>query len=229
MSAPPVERPVWRRFRPRRLSRAAAHVRAGGFAAIVDDRDSVQILLGLTEAGKLTELGLCALLTLEQRRFQRVKTGPAAGLALVRVRPRFRPAVLDWCARDTLYEGPTRTMPLDCTTCAACCHGADVRLDAHDLARFRAAGRRDLAGRAYVKRSRDGRVTLRLADDGRCQLLGPDKRCTIYEIRPGDCRAFVAGSEACLSARRETLGLRDGAAWDEILEAFDRGPRTRGP
>ncbi|MDI1476604.1 YkgJ family cysteine cluster protein [Polyangium sp. y55x31] len=224
MSAPLVERPVWRRFPPRRLLRAAAHVRAGGLAAIVDDRDSVQILLGLTEAGKLTELGLSALLTLEQRRFRRVKTGPASGLALVRVRPRFRPVVLDWCARDTLFEGPTRVMPLDCTACAACCHDADVRLDAHDLARFRAAGRRDLTGRAYVKRSRDGRVTLRLADDGRCQLLGPDNRCTIYEIRPGDCRAFVAGSEACLSARRETLGLRDGAAWDEILEAFDRGP-----
>ncbi|MRG96447.1 YkgJ family cysteine cluster protein [Polyangium spumosum] len=218
MSAPPVERPVWRRFRPRWLARAAAWVRAGGHAAIVNERDTVEVLLGLDERGKLSELGLWALLSIEQRRFRRVKTGPAEGLALVRIRPKFRRAVLDWCVRDAMHEEPRRRVPFDCTTCAACCHDADVRLDENDLARFRAAGRIDLTRRAYVKRTRDGRVSLRFAEDGRCQLLGSDKLCTIYEIRPENCRAFVAGSEACLSAREETLGLRDGAPWDEDVE-----------
>ena len=225
MSTPSVERPVWRRFRPRWLARAAAYVRAGGHAAIVDERNSVEVLLPVDERGKLSELGLWALLSIEQRRSRRVKTGPAKGLAHVRIRPRFRPAVLDWCARDAMHEGPTREMPLDCMTCAACCHDADVLLDEKDLARFRAGGRKDLTTRAYVRRARDGRVTLRFAKDGRCQLLGPDKLCTIYEIRPENCRAFVAGSEACLSAREETLGLRDGASWEEDVEVIELGPR----
>ena len=84
----------------------------------------------------------------------------------------------------------------------------------------------DRTRRAYIKRSRDGRVVLRFAKDGRCQLLGPDKLCTIYEIRPENCRAFVAGSEACLSAREETLGLRDGAEWDGDVEVIELGPQV---
>ncbi len=227
MSAPFVDRPLWRRFRPRWLARAADYVRAGGHAAIVEDRDSVQVLLGVDERGKLYELGLWALLSIEQRRSRRVKTGPAKGLALARIKPQFVRAVLDWCARDAMHEGPTRGVELDCMTCAACCHDADVLLDDRDLERFRAGGRKDLTTRAYVRRSRDGRVTLRFAKDGRCQLLAADKLCSIYEIRPENCRAFVAGSEACLSAREETLGLRDGAAWDEGMdvEVVTLGPR----
>jgi len=210
MSAVSIERPVWRRFRTRWLARAAAWVRAGGHAAILDERGDVSVLLSVNERGTLPELSLWALLSIDQRRWRRVKDGPAEGLAKARIKPQYLRAVLDWCERDSMHEDPTRVLELDCVACAACCHDADVVLEERDLERFRSAGRRDLAGRAYVRRAKDGRVTLRLSESGRCKLLGPDKHCTIYEIRPDNCRAFVTGSEACLSARDETLGIRDG-------------------
>jgi uncharacterized protein len=210
MSAYVVSRPVWRRYIPRWLARAAAHVKAGGHAALVGPDQRVDLLLGVDGDGKLTELALWTLLSIEQQRWRRVQEGPAQGLAAVRVTPRYAGAVLDWCERDSVHEGALRSVELDCLACAACCHDANVLLESDDLARWKAAGRAELGRRSYVRRARDGKVTLRFAASGRCQHLGDDRRCGIYELRPDNCRAFVVGSEACLSAREETLGLRDG-------------------
>ena len=225
MSVFTVERPVWRRYRPRFEHRAAEYVRAGGHAAIVDERGRVRVLLPV-EKRTLTELGLWSLLAIEQRRWRRVKEGPAVGLATARIKPGFVSAVLDWCARDAMHPGPKRTMVLDCIACAACCHDANVVLAEKDLARFREGGRAELAEKAYVKRAKDGVVTLRFADDGRCRLLAADKRCSIYSIRPDNCRAFVAGSEACLAAREETRGFRDGAPVGERVELVEMAGRV---
>lgn len=213
-----VSRPIWRRFRPRYLARAAAHVRAGGHAAIVQPDERIDLLLSVDERGKLTELGLWALLSIEQQRFRRVSEGAARGLATARVKRHYEGSVLDWCERDSVHPGAVRELSLDCLACGACCHDANVVLDGDDLARWRRAGRGDLAGRAYVRRARDGKITLRFAASGRCHHLGHDLRCAIYELRPDNCRAFVVGSEACLSAREETLGIRDGAPADPALD-----------
>lgn len=211
MSAYVVSRPVWRRFRPRYVARAAAHVRAGGLAAIVLPDERIDVLLAMDARGELTELGLWSLLSIEQQRYRRVDDGPARGLAAARVKRQYEGSVLDWCERDSIHPGAVREIELDCLACGACCHDANVLLDGDDLARFREAGRADLTGRAYVRRARDGKITLRFAEDGRCQHLGGDNACAIYAIRPDNCRAFVVGSEACLSAREETRGIRDGA------------------
>jgi len=210
MSAYVIVRPVWRRFRSRYLARAAAHGRSGGHAAIVHDTEVIEMLLTVDDKGKLTELGQWSLLAIEQQRWRRVKEGPAKGLAIARVRPSYGGSVLDWCDRDSLHPGATRTIRLDCLECAACCHDANVLLDEADFERFREGGRSDLLGKAYIKRARDGKVTLRFAESGRCQHLRRDKKCRIYPIRPDNCSAFVVGSEACLAAREDTLGLRDG-------------------
>lgn len=210
MSAYEVERPIWRRFKPAFLTRAAAHVRAGGHAVIVRDDAALEMILGVDAKGKITELGLWSILAIEQQRWRRVTDGPAKGLASVRVKADYEGAVLDWCERDSVHEGPSRTLHLDCLDCAACCHESNVVLGEADLERFRAGGRPDLLGRAYLKRARDGRITLRFAASGRCQHLGLDRKCQVYTIRPDNCRAFVVGSEACLAAREDTLGLRDG-------------------
>jgi uncharacterized protein len=186
-------------------------VRAGGHAAIVLPDERVDLLLSIGQDGKLTELGLWSLLSIEQQRFRRVSEGPAQGLATARVKRQYEGSVLDWCERDSTHPGAMRDVALDCLACGACCHDANVVLDEVDLARFRGAGRGDLTGRTYVRRARDGKITLRFAASGRCQHLCEDRRCAIYEIRPDNCRAFVVGSEACLSAREETLGIRDGA------------------
>jgi Fe-S-cluster containining protein len=210
MSAYVVERPIWRRFRPQFLARAAAHVRAGGCAAIVGERGDVRVLLPVDEKGKITELGQWALLSVEQQRWRRVHDGEAKGLASARIQPNYAGSVLDFCDRDSVHSGSTRTIELDCLKCAACCHDANVLLDEADFERWRNAERADLLGRVYLRRARDGKVTLRFAESGRCQHLKNDKKCRIYEIRPDNCRAFVVGSEACLAAREETLRLRDG-------------------
>jgi len=209
MSAYEIVRPVWRRFRARWMARAAAHVRRGGHAAVERQDGGLDILLGVDGAGKITELGLWSILAIEQQRWRRVKEGPAAGLAVTRVRARYEGSVLDWCERDSVHEGATRAIDLDCLECGACCHEANVILDEADFDRWRKAGRRDLLGRAYLKRA-DGRVTLRFAPSGRCQNLGHDNKCAIYALRPDNCSAFVVGSEACLAAREDTLKLRDG-------------------
>jgi Fe-S-cluster containining protein len=209
MSAYEIVRPVWRSFRARWLSRAAAHVRRGGHAAVEKDDGGLDMLLGVDAEGKITELGLWSILAIEQQRWRRVKEGPARGLAVAGVRELFVESVLDWCERDSIHEGATRTIHLDCLECGACCHEANVLLDEADFDRWRQAGRQDLLGRAYIKRA-GGKVTLRFAPGGRCQNLGRDNKCAIYPIRPDNCSAFVVGSEACLAAREDTLKLRDG-------------------
>ena len=51
MSAYVIDRPVWRRFRPMFLARAAAHVRRGGHAAIVHKTGRVDVLLTVDDKG----------------------------------------------------------------------------------------------------------------------------------------------------------------------------------
>lgn len=217
MSAYVIDRPVWRRFRPRFLPHAAAHVRRGGHAAIVHETGRVDVLLTVDAAGKITELGLWSLLAIEQRRWVRVKSGAAKGLATARVSEKFAGSVIDWCDRDSIHAGSKRPIELDCVMCAACCHDSNVLLDEADFERFREGGRPDLVHRDYIKRSRDGRITLRfLPGRSACQHLQPDKKCGIYVIRPDNCRVFVVGSEACLAAREDTLGIRDGATDEEL-------------
>jgi Fe-S-cluster containining protein len=176
---------------------------------MVDERGEVSVLLPLGDDGKLTELALWALLAVEQQRWRRVREGAAAGLATAKIKDNYGGSVLDWCERDSVHEGSVRTINLDCLECAACCHEANVLLDEADFDRWKQAGRADLMGRAYIRRARDGKVTLRFLASGPCQHLGSDKKCGIYLIRPDNCRAFVVGSEACLAAREDTLGLRD--------------------
>ncbi|HRI63507.1 MAG TPA: YkgJ family cysteine cluster protein [Polyangium sp.] len=224
MTATRIVRPIWRRFRPRWLARAAAHVRAGGCAAIVDEKNNVQVLLPVDKKGKLPELARWALLAIEHRRTTRVLEGPAKGLATIRIKSHYAGSVLDWCTRDSIHEGTTRRFELDCLACGACCHDSNVILDDVDLDRFRKAGREDLTTSKHIVRHKDGRISLRFAKPGPCQLQAADNRCTIYEIRPDNCRRFVAGSEACLAAREDTLHLRDGAPSDEVVEVIDLRP-----
>lgn len=203
-----VRRPIWRRFRPPFFDRAVQHVRAGGHAVIVPKDDApMTILLPVTAEGKITELGEWAMLSIDHRRWRRLKDGRAKGLLEVRVRTRYEGSVLDWCERDSVHPGPMRDIELDCLACGACCHDSHVILSEEDLARFREAGREELTSDAYTV-EREGRVTLRFLGPA-CQHLGGDNACAIYPIRPGACRAFVAGSEACLAAREQTLKLRD--------------------
>jgi uncharacterized protein len=209
MSGLALERPVWRRFKPRFVARAAEHVRAGGFAALVSEDGTVEVLLPDAN-GALTELGQWALLAIEQQgAAERVTEGAARGLWRMTIGNGFEDAVCDWCERDAAHPGPTRALELDCRACGACCREANVIVPESDIARWREAGRADLAEERYLVRDAAGVAHLRFLTDA-CQHLGAHHNtCAIYELRPTNCRAFVIGSEACLSAREDTLGLRD--------------------
>ena len=206
-----VARPVWRRFAARFAENAAAWVRAGGHAAIADQAGpGLGVVVGATEEGAITAAGRWSLLAIDVRRWMWAREGPFAGLVEARIGRGARASVLDWCVRDAIFARPTRRLRLDCLACAACCRDNDVVLEPGDVARFREAGRGELLGPGRAVRGPDGRVRLVLAPSGACQHLGRDKKCRIYELRPYNCRAFPAGSEACLAARETTLGLRDG-------------------
>jgi len=219
-----IERPVWRRFRKEFHSRAAAWVKAGGFAAITNGKGRLDVLLPQTDYGRLTVFARWALLSIDHDRTTVVADGPAKGLRTTRIRGDIATAVVDWCDRDAIHPGPTRVIELDCLECGACCHDGVILIDERDLARFKKNGRADLTRPAHVLRHRDGSIQFRLAqaepprsESGypryktRCAQLCSDNTCAIYPIRPDNCRQFEVGSEACLAAREDTLGIRDGA------------------
>lgn len=229
MGTTKVERPVWRRFSPQFMGRAAEWVKSGGSAAIVFEEKKVRalevaangesipkrrvtrvdILLGVEDKGRLTELGLWSLLAIEQRVSRVVPSGAAKGLRIARAAKHSIPAVLDWCERDGVFADPTRTLKFDCLACGSCCFESDVVLDQDDLDRFREGGRPDLTTSRYIKRSRDGKIRLRFAKHSACQHLGTDLKCAIYTLRPFNCSVFPVGSEACLAARESTRNWRD--------------------
>jgi uncharacterized protein len=203
-----VVRPVVRSFRAGFEREAAAHVRAGGHAVVWDDR-RVRLVFGKPRRLARSDLGRWALLDLGLARWSVATRGPLQGLAFARI-PEDRIGIAeDRVARDSIHPGATRTMDLDCRTCAACCRHNRVEIEAPDVARFRRAGRPELARAPYVRK--DGnKLVLRLLRSHDCRHLARDKSCRIYELRPDSCRAFPPGSEGCLFSREEELRVFDG-------------------
>ena len=208
MSVTVVVRPVWRSFHPKFLPNAVAHVRSGGFSVLLFDNGKRKLLLPRGRDGKLTDPALWALLALDVRRWGTARSGPAKGLASVRVRPIDEGIVEEWCDRDARHPRSTARVRLDCLACGACCRDNRVVLEPWDLAAFRRAGRPDLLSRDYVRTSK-GKVVLKLDARKRCLHLAPKNLCRIYELRPYNCSVFPVGSEACLAARKDTLGIVD--------------------
>lgn len=206
-----VVRPVWRRFAPRFRELAIAFVQAGGFAAVVHSEDRVEALFMVGSDGALLPFAAWAMASIEHAEFTFHGDGSAAGLAFAFLDTDRSWTILDWCERDAVHPGPTRSMRLDCVACTACCQDADVVLDAHDLERFRSHGRGDLAEEGPVWRDAEGYLHLRFKAQ-RCEQLEPAGTCAIYALRPSSCRAFLPGSEPCLAAREDTLDVRDDTA-----------------
>jgi Fe-S-cluster containining protein len=204
-----VTRPVWRSFHPRFLARAAAHVRAGGFAAVLHPGGRVRLLLPRERSGGLTEAALWALLAIDLRRWGSPRTGAARGLASAWLAlDEDKDIVREWCERDAKNPSSTRRIRLDCLACAACCRDNRVVLEPEDFRAWRGARRDDL-GRAPYTRLSNGQTVLRLQPSGRCVHLESSNHCAIYALRPSNCSAFPMGSEPCLAAREETLGIVD--------------------
>ena len=106
-------------------------------------------------------------------------------------------------------EGPPRLDGGDCVSCGRCCHHgpSTVHLLDTDEARVlaRADGAEVLRRLTVVDERPPGWRFLRNGGE-RCAALDvsvPGRfPCTIYDVRPDDCRIVEPGSPACLEARR---------------------------
>jgi uncharacterized protein len=85
----------------------------------------------------------------------------------------------------------------------------EVILERRDLLRWKRRGLQHLARAPWARRRADGRVVLLLTKGGRCRHLARDNKCKVYEARPAACSEFPPGSECCLFAREEELGVVD--------------------
>lgn len=197
-SATMVTRPVWRSFAKTEQLQAAKHVTAGGIAVFATQRSRV-VLCPCCDDGVLDEIVGWALIELDAEQIKTKKKAPFTGMLEVTVEQTYWPAVDSWCERDRHLNTPTETLSLDCLTCAACCRTALVILSPEDLLRWKKHGRSDLAKAPATVRHQGQRV-IRSKPDGACPHLN-GAACSIYDIRPDNCRAFPAGCNACLKAR----------------------------
>jgi uncharacterized protein len=205
-----VIRPVVRSFAAGFQTEAGLHVRAGGHAVVWTSPNRARLVFRKPTPGHEEDLGLWSLLDMGKTSWKAVSRGPLHGLATSPIPRDCIDLVKERIVRDSVHRSATRTMRLDCQACAACCRKNRVELLDVDLARFRRAGRMDLARPPYVRR--DGKkLVLRLLESKDCRHLMADKRCGVYELRPDACRTFPAGSEGCLFSREEELGIVDGA------------------
>ncbi|MGH7271114.1 MAG: YkgJ family cysteine cluster protein, partial [Polyangiaceae bacterium] len=188
-----------------------AWVRAGGHAVVWIAPRKARLVFAKPREGDEEDLGWWSALDLGLSEFAVARRGPFAGMAFIRVPHGCYCVVRERIARDAIHPDATRRIALDCLACGACCRDNRVELEDVDIERFEHAGRPDLARAPYAKRG-DGQVVLVLRKDKDCKHLGGDNRCGIYAIRPNACSTFPAGSECCLSAREEELGIVDGAA-----------------
>jgi Fe-S-cluster containining protein len=156
-----------------------------------------------------TDLHFWAILDLGKSHYQIVAGGMFDGLASIIVPKAQHWVVKRRAERDSILPGPTRRVNFDCMACASCCRANEVVLEPEDHARFERT-RPELARRPFAKRRADGKVVLVLLRNKNCKHLADDNRCNIYELRPNACRSFPVGSESCMYAREEELGLHDG-------------------
>lgn len=206
-----VVRPVVRSFQREFVDNAAAWVKRGGHAVVWDSPRRARLVVRAWEKDDAQNLGYWAMLDLGKWTWRVQASGPLDGLATTTVPDDAHDIVSGWATRDSVHPGPTRAMKLDCLACGACCRDNEVLVERRDAARFKKGGREDLLRPPFSRRRKDGKLVLRLAKSDDCLHLGRDNKCAIYTIRPDACRDFPMGSECCLYAREEELGITDGA------------------
>ncbi|HEY8042445.1 MAG TPA: YkgJ family cysteine cluster protein [Polyangiaceae bacterium] len=97
----------------------------------------------------------------------------------------------------------------DCVACGRCCHHGPSTVHLLDADEARVMARPDgaeLLRRLTVLDDRPPGWRFVVNDGERCGALDvsvPDRYpCSIYDVRPDDCRMVEPGSAACLEARR---------------------------
>ncbi len=203
-------RPIVRQFKSRFTREIAAHVRGGGHAVVWESPKRAYLVFRPRKEGDDFDLAVWSLLDMGKSRWKRIEKGPLRGFGTSLVPRDCHEIVRHRAERDSIHEGPLRTMDLDCLECGACCKDNEVILGEVDVERFRAGGRPELAKAPYARKT-DGKLVLTLLKSKKCRQLLPDNKCAIYPIRPDACSQFPVASEPCLFSREEELGIVDGA------------------
>ena len=124
-----------------------------------------------------------------------------------------------------------------CTQCGKCCTGkpGTVKITEADLHRLAGRGGFSEARfRAdYTRQLPDGIIALREREDGACVFCDPSQGCTVYDLRPLQCRTYpfwhthLESSRAWETAAQGCPGIGQGDlhSADEI-EATGRNDGT---
>lgn len=109
-----------------------------------------------------------------------------------------------------------------CTQCGKCCTGAPGYVWVNEeeqiaLARFRGEPLREFTG-LYTRPAR-GKVTLREKENGDCVFYDRDRGCTVYAVRPRQCRTwpFWESNLASPEAWQQTTEICPGSGTGELI------------
>lgn len=132
-------------------------------------------------------------------------------------------------------NGRYRQLRFECTGCGRCCFGGDDDYVLVNTGEAEAIRRHLGLSRSWFRR----RYLVRLEDDvrygialraGRCVFLGADLRCSIYSVRPVQCRTYPFWPELVESARAwrreakrcEGIGRGDGVEVSFVARQLQR-------
>ena len=124
-----------------------------------------------------------------------------------------------------------------CTQCGKCCTGkpGTVKISEADIHRLAEhGGFSETRFRAdYTRQLSDGIMTLREREDGACVFYDPNQGCTVYDLRPRQCRTYpfwhanVKSSRTWEAAARGCPGIGQGDQHSaEEIEATSRDDGT---
>jgi uncharacterized protein len=109
-----------------------------------------------------------------------------------------------------------------CTECGQCCTGAPgvVRVDENNIREIAAWRGNNLTyfRRTYVRKTDEG-LSLTEKENGDC-IFFKNNRCSIYPVRPGQCRTYpfwfrnMRSPEAWKETARECPGIGQGEYFD---------------
>lgn len=91
---------------------------------------------------------------------------------------------------------------IDCLSCANCCRNYSPRFKTPDIKRIskHLKMRESVFIETYLRIDEDGDYVVKSAP---CPFLGSENRCSVYEVRPSDCRRFPYTDEDVLLKRQE--------------------------
>ena len=132
---------------------------------------------------------------------------------------------LDW-----IEKRPEKGLRFSCTRCGHCCclHPGYVWVRPDEVEKIAAHLGMDVStfGRRYLRRVGD---RLSITEDARhrCALLGEDKLCTVYPVRPTQCRTFpfweaTLESEAAWTALKSFCPGTDAGELHPVSEIRER-------